>query len=44
MNNAALLCVLCTYLREYCIPILKLACFVHYLKIINTFWKIMHAS
>ena len=30
-------------LRGYCTP-LELACFVCYLKIINTFWKIMHAS
>ena len=36
--------VLCLRLRRYYTPNLKLACFVRYLKIINTFWKIMYAS
>ena len=30
--------------RWYCTPKQKLACFVLYLKIINTFWKIIYAS
>ena len=31
-------------LRGNCTPNQKLACFALYLKIINTFWKIIYAS
>ena len=31
--------IICTHLREYCTTNLRLACFVCYLKIINTFSK-----